>query len=497
MKSYKILTLIFLALLIFSCTDLEENPVGLLAPEGFFKTENDVQLAINGTIGQVASSYFWGREYTMTVMLMGDMVDIGNRGTVTARIQLNDFGCDASNSVLTTWWPAAYSIIGTANSAIEGGESLEDGGNKNALIAEGKFLRAFIYYQLVRCFGDIPYIGEAVSDPESVKTMSKTSADDVYSYIIDDLEYAKEYLPVKHPSNIRSRASKGSAYTMLADVQLTLGNYQEAYENAKWVIDNKENLGYDLESDYQNLFVASLQEGMAEHVFAIEFKESQASWPYNSDYFAAFTGPSGSDEVAGWDVCVPSLDVYTTWDERDYRRKVALADSVYFGGEYLPYTKFSIARPHIAKYWRNSGSTSVSDTDNNYAVYRYAEVLLIAAEALNEISGPTSEALGYVNKVRERARNWAGTATDFPANVPSGISKDDFRDLVLEERRFELSFEFKRWWDIKRRQMGDEVFKGAESLEPHDNFNVNNYLLPLPQDELDRNPNLLPQNPGY
>jgi hypothetical protein len=113
------------------------------------------------------------------------------------------------------------------------------------------------------------------------------------------------------------------------------------------------------------------------------------------------------------------------------------------------------------------------------------------------VNGPTSEALGYVNQVRARARNWAGSQTDFPVNVPSGISKDHFRELVLDERRLELSFEFKRWWDIKRRQMGDEVFKGPNSLEPHDNFNANQYLLPLPQDELDRNPNLLPQNPGY
>ena len=130
--------------------------------------------------------------------------------------------------------------------------------------------------------------------------------------------------------------------------------------------------------------------------------------------------------------------------------------------------------------------------------FRYAEVLLIAAEALNEINGPSAEAIGYINQVRERARNWAGIMTNFPADVTAGISKEDFQDLVLEERRLELAFEFKRWYDIKRRQLGDEVFKGAGSLEPHDNFDPGkHYLLPLPQDEIDRNPNLAPQNPGY
>jgi starch-binding outer membrane protein, SusD/RagB family len=189
--------------------------------------------------------------------------------------------------------------------------------------------------------------------------------------------------------------------------------------------------------------------------------------------------------------------VFNTWDSRDYRRKVALADSGYFGGVLKAYTTFTIPRPHIAKYFRHMGLGTVSDSDNNYAIYRFAEVLLTAAEALNEVSGPNAEAQDYVNKVRERARNWAGYMTDFPIDVSSGISKDDFRKLVLDERRLELSFEFKRWWDIKRRQMGDDVFKGAGSLEPHSNFNSDQYLLPLPQDELDRNPNLAPQNPGY
>ena len=93
---------------------------------------------------------------------------------------------------------------------------------------------------------------------------------------------------------------------------------------------------------------------------------------------------------------------------------------------------------------------------------------------------------------------WPGTTSDFPADVDAGLTADLFRDTVLDERRLELCFEFKRWYDIKRRQLGDEVFRGANSLEPHDNFNsASHYLLALPQDELDRNPNLLPQNPGY
>jgi starch-binding outer membrane protein, SusD/RagB family len=496
MKLYKLFISSLFTLIVFSCTDLEEHPVGILAPEGFFKTEKDVQTTIYGAYGKIAADDYWGREIALAISLREDMVDIGNRGTVAARIQINDFNCDASNALISRFWPASYSIIGTVNTAIEGAGFLPNADSKNALVAEAMFVRAFAYFNLVRLFGDIPYIDKAIKDPESVKTISKTPSDEVYSNIIADLEYAKANLPMEHPQNVRSRPSKGSAYTMLADVYLTLGRWQEAYTNAKWVIDNAADLNYALEPDYQNLFDATKKEGMVEHIFVVEFKGLETSWPYNTDSHVAFTAVGGSD-VNGWNVEVPSLAVYTTWDARDYRRKVAMADSTYFGGVLKPYTMFPIPRPYIAKYFRHMGTGTVSDSDNNYAIYRFAEVLLTAAEALNEVSGTTAEALEYVNKVRERARNWAGIQTTFPADVSSGISKDDFRKLVLDERRLELSFEFKRWWDIKRRQMGDDVFKGANSLEPHSNFNSNQYLLPLPQDELDRNPNLAPQNPGY
>lgn len=100
--------------------------------------------------------------------------------------------------------------------------------------------------------------------------------------------------------------------------------------------------------------------------------------------------------------------------------------------------------------------------------------------------------------MRARARNWAGKATTFPEDVPSGLSKADFINLVLDDRRLELAFEYKRWYDIKRRQLGVEVFTGPNSLEPHPNFDPSrDYLMPLPRTELAINPNLLPQNPGY
>ncbi|GAA5221681.1 RagB/SusD family nutrient uptake outer membrane protein [Membranihabitans marinus] len=493
------LLMCLIPLFLFNCTDLKEDPIGVLAPEGFFKTEKDVQLAINGAYGKIAADDYWGRELSLAIGLSGDMMDIGNRGTVAARIQINDFNANAFNSLIGRFWPASYSIISTVNTAMEGAEVVENEEVKNALIAEARFLRAFTYFNLVRLFGDIPYIDKAVVDPEAVGEISKTSATVVYEKIIEDLNFAIDHLPMNHIQNVRSRPSKGTAHTMLADVYLTLSNWQEAYNHAKYVIDNANTLGYGLIDDYQTLYKATEQDGLAEHVFAIDFKGNEGSWPYNVDSHPAFTGTGGSDDMEGWDVEVPSMAVYDTWDDRDYRKSVAMFDSAYFDGVKKSYLDFNTPRPHIAKYRRFPGNAqSTGNTgDTNYAIYRYAEVLLTAAEALNELNGVSQEAINYVNQVRERARNWAGTATDFPEDLSSGLSQDEFRTAVLEERRLELSFEFKRWWDIKRRNMGEEVFKGPNSLEPRENFTDNHYLLPLPQGELDRNPNLLPQNPGY
>jgi hypothetical protein len=125
--------------------------------------------------------------------------------------------------------------------------------------------------------------------------------------------------------------------------------------------------------------------------------------------------------------------------------------------------------------------------------------LLTAAEALAEVSGgPNAESEGYIKQVRARARNNAGTPSAFPEDIASGMSKTEFIDAVLEERRLELAFEYKRWYDIKRRNLGEASFLGTNALEPHANFDATrDYLMPLPRTELDVNPNLKPQNPGY
>jgi len=492
-----------------NCTKmLEEKPIGLLAPEGFFKSKRDVEAAVFGAYGLIASEPLFGRLFVSALMLRSDMVDIGDRATAVERLQVNEFTMDVNNGMVIRSWPVWYQVISATNNAEAGAKSLGlAAADINPLIAEAKFVRAFSYFHLVRVFGDIPYV-DAVASPESLKGISKTKEADVYKAIIEELKFAKEWLPARQPNDVRTRPTKATAAAYLASIYLTIGDFPNAYTEAKWVIDNRTTYNLILEADFQNLFRANLGNNMREHIFAADFVGrlfGPGPGGQNDDLMGPMTGVRGPAEQ-GFGVLVPALRVYTTWDANDYRRQVSFTDFTVqpTTGVRVDFPNFqNERRPHIAKWRRFPGNADLNGrySDHNYPDMRYAEVLLIAAEALTETTGSaTLEAIGYLNEIRARARNRAGVPQLAPSNllVTSFTSKNQLIDAILEDRRLELAFEFKRWYDIKRRRLGDIVFKGPNSLEPQPNFNPNrDYLMPLPAQELELNANLRPNNPGY
>lgn len=506
MKNFKYIFLM-LTFLGVACSDLEEEPIGLLSPDGFFNSPADVQTAVNGAIGTMAEEGYWGRKLSLPLMLRSDMVTIADVGTAARRIDHDRFTVQADNGMITAFWPRSYQVIAATNEAIAGAKQVNaPEAQLNAATAEAYFVRAFAYYNLVRLFGAIPYLDTPVSNIDDAAVISKTPEAEVYANIISDLEYAKKWLPDTQPSS--AKPTKASAAAYLASVYLTMGEYKKAYDEAKYVISNEGKFRLALAEDFQDLFNADKQGGLNEALFTLDFNGFRAG-NYGQDYQAALTGIRGNEAGGiggGWSVAAPTVEVYNTWDGRDYRKAVSLDTIGVFKGNIEPFTNFpnfdsrNIASAYIAKYTRFPGLTSNGNgrgSSFNYAMMRYAEVLLIAAEALNEVTPGTTEADGYVNKVRARARNQAGTMSMYPLDVTPGLSKDAFRAMVLEERKWELAFEYKRWFDIKRRKMGDEVF-GPSGLEPQPNFSAaRDYYLPLPADELQRNPNLQPNNTGY
>ncbi len=510
MKTFKYILLLFVSIGIVGCADLTEEPQGLLAPDGFFQTPSDIQTAVDGALTHAINEKYWGRKLSIALMLRSDMVNL--QSTQTRRVEMDEMTTLASNGMLTEFWPKSYQGIAGANLAIAGAEQVNvDDSQKNPVTAQAYFTRAFYYFNLVRLFGGVPYIDAPIVDAEAAATIFRTPVDEVYANIIADLEFAKTWLPNTQPS--RAIPSKAAASSYLALVYLTMGDYQAAYDEAQEVIANAGTYNLALDPDFQTLFNADIIDGSLEPIFALDYNNFEA--PDNAyDQIAPMTGIRGDDrnEGGGWSVAVPLLSVYESFEAGDYRRAVSFDEEASIGGEVVTFENFTISghehagnMPYIAKYTRFPGAFDRGNaraTSHNMSMIRYAEVLLIAAEAAIEI-GRAGEATALINEVRSRARAGGNTVTGAgvpnvvaPSAIPADLTGSATIADVMEERRIEFAFEGIRWFDIARRQMGDEVFgpNGLEGAKPA--FSPDDYLLPIPEDERERNMNLT-QNPGY
>lgn len=472
------------------CTDLDEDPKGLMAPEGFFQTPQDVEAAVYGAYAEWVTVQI-EKSYLMALMIRSDMVDIGDRNTLGDRVAINDFSMDANNSLTRDGWERLYQAISAANTAIAGARSITAEENiKRKLEAQARFIRAYSYFHLIRSFGDVPYLDTPIESTEQLDAIGRTPQAEIYQNIIDDLIFAKENLPDRNPSDVRNIGTKGSAATALAEVYLTLERFEEAATEAKFVIGNADQFNYALMPNYQDLFNANLAGTLKEPILTIELKNDLNDGAYNQRDGMINLTRIRDLAPRSLSVAVPTYEVYQSWDNRDYRKKVSFEDSAMISGEKVALlnTNIRVPRPHIAKYFRYPGPQEAGDdrsSDHHYCLYRFSDVLLIAAEAIAESQGATDEAIGYVNQIRERARFNGETYNDFPADVSPDISNADFINLIREERRLEFAFEFKRWFDIKRWQILEEVFTEPGSFEPHNVDPQRDYLFPLPQVEVE------------
>ncbi len=500
MKKIKYLFLLTIGLSILGgCSKLVEEPVGLLSPDGFFSTTQDIQTAVDGALTHAINEEIWGRKLSIALMLRSDMVNL--QSTQTRRVEMNMHSITGNNEMVYDPWTRIWLGISAANNAIAGAEDVDaEADIKNPVTAQAYFARAFYYFHLVRLFGDIPYFDAPISDAEAAMSVEKTPTAEVYENILADLEYAKEWLP----ETVASRAipSKAAASSYIALVYLTMGDYQNAWNEAKDVIEKAGTYNLALDPDYQALFDADRIDASLEPIFALDYNNVEAD-DNSYDQIAPMTGIRGDD---GWSVAVPTLAVFESFDSLDYRRNVCFQTEATINDSLVDYHSFDISGhehaanwPYIAKYTRYPGEYargSKRATSHNYSMLRYAEVLLIAAEAAVEL-GDQASALMYVNQVRARARQGGQStsggyteATIPPSTEPADLTSVTVED-VLEERRIELAFECKRWYDIKRRQLGDQVFSasGFEGAKPDWDASVD-YLTPIPEQEVERNPNL-------
>lgn len=479
-------------LILSSCSEdyLDKQPLDSINTENYPQTAEELITVVNGAYQPLQWPKLYNlRMWTSDIMAGNSLVGAGGGTDGIETQDMSNFIVQPDNAGVLDLWRGPWPGILMTNIVLQTAPTLDiDEDTKNRSMGEAHFLRAHYYFILARYFGDVPLVTTPLSSDDNLFP-SRNPVSDVYDLIISDLTSAAELLPPKsaYGQQDMGRASKGAAYGLLAKVHLTLGNYQEAINMATQV----EGLGYALNDNYYDNFNID-NENSIESIFEVQYasdggfsfwdNENQASWA------SPFMGPRGSNFVGGafgWNQ--PTQEFINQYEDNDSRKDVTV---LYEGGpdfDGLAYeSEFSYTGYNVRKFLVPiSVIPSFDNSPMNFPVLRFADVLLMKAEALNEL-GQTNEAQNYLNMTRNRA------GLD---DIPSGLSQAQFREAVLEERRLELAFEGQRWFDLIRVNDGQYGLDFLHSIG-RTNAAQKHLLFPVPQIEIDRNPNLT-QNPGY
>lgn len=467
---------------------LTEDPKNVVAVTNYYKTSNDAISAVNSIyawLNSISSGTFAGVYLNSFWVNAGLASDEMSSQEIFSPYwdQTSNFTYGPLNQGLQDIWYTHYKTITIANIAIERIPLIDmDPTLRTRLINEAKFLRGMLYFDMVRMFGSIPLV---LKETEPLLP-TIASVDDIYTQIISDLTAAED-LPLNYPpGNGRGRATSGAAKAMLAKVYLTRGDYTNCAAKCKEVINSGE---YALWDDFADVFKLSSRGGK-EAIFSVGFGDAGGAiifWEvgqFNVRLLPPDLSVEGVENSQGWQV--PTQELYDSYDPNDRRKEVTFITQVN-----NPDGSVKIIKPYIQKYWDRVAEPKGNGSANDYPVLRYADVLLMLAEASNEL-GNMDDAYKYINMVRKRAR-FDGTVERDALPDYTDLTKEEFRAAVLQERRWEFVAEGQRWFDLVRTGTLEKLVPVAKpGITPA----PKNYLFPIPQREIDLNTNLN-QNDGY
>ena len=486
---------LILTLLLSGCDFLNRSPYDSVDTSQGFQTLADAEAAINAAYQPLQ----WAKLYNMriwTLDIIAGNSEVGAGGGTDGEetVDLANFIADADNFAALDLWRGPSPGILRCNFVLQKVPAMNiDETIKNRILGEAHFLRAHYYFLLVRLFGGVPLQTEP-ADSNSDLLLPRASAEKVYELIVEDLDQAITLLPKRSAYTLEhiGRATKEAAMAELARVYLT--HYQD-YEHYQLVVDLCEEIrkmGYQLEADYADLWNPSKQNGV-ESIFEVQYygktnydfwsNENQASW------LSTFTGPRNSGMAAGcygWNQ--PTAEFVSQYETGDVRKE----KTVFYTGcptfDGMTYSSaYSTTGYNVRKFLLTKTQSPDYNTSNqNWVVTRYADVLLMKAEALNEM-GQTTLAEAPLYEVRCRA----GLTN---RSTIEGLSQMQMREKIIHERRMELAFEGHRWFDIIRYKDNyalnflHSIGKTAATSK--------HLLLPIPTQEREANPKLT-QNPGW
>ena len=483
---------------ILSCKkSLDIVPETALSSTTFFKTESDFKQAVNGAYVPLRPivndrAYLLGEMHSDNTYYYRNILF----GATDQQENIADFAIPTSGGITTNThvlnqYRLDYQIIARANQILTTIDAVDfDATSKANLKGQASFLRAYAYFELVRYFGKVPLHLTPVTN-RAEAALPLASVDELYVQIIKDATFAASSLLSKSKQEA-GRATSGAAKTLLGNVYIVQKKWAEAEAVLKDVVNSNE---YSLMPEYSNAFSGTnTNKNNQESIFEVQFLEGSAGYngsiiynslprPMTATELQPITGTANPQGLSGEGNNAPTPDVIAAYETGDKRKDASIAyvtlSQSLRANKLYPYIK-KFAAPHALH----------GNTGNNFPIYRYAEVLLFLAEALNEQS-KGGEALPLLNKVRDRAFG-AGVS-----NITT-TSQVDLRDVVYKERRVELAFENKRWFDLIRtgravalitaygnriKANPQDYYYPAGAVPPNNAFTNLDLLYGLPADE--------------
>jgi len=505
MKKIFLKRLLFLVIVAFTFSQCKKEllnidpTIPLITVDNYYKNEVEAINGVNAAYTPLSAIYNGAAWHLGDIMSDDTDLGGGGGGDGLETAELDNFNVTSFNPILSTLWAQSYFGILRANLVIERVPLVPvmNADVRKRSIGEGHYLRALYYYHLVRIFGDVPLYTNVIT-AEQAATISRSPKKQVYDTIIKDLKMAETLLPNTTTAANKGRATAGTAKGLLAAVYLTLADKTNAAAKAKEVIDNKALYGYNLYTDYGDNFKLQNENGL-ESMFEVQYRSGGGQW---SDFGAGqklntFFAPRSQNIVqsAGYGWNVPTKDFADSYQKTgaaystiiDKRRP----SSMWVPGDtYDSYTQpaqltGSPLGLNIRKYFVPIANT-LGDNGGwtcalNVPIMRYAEVLLIYAEAAGGALGKPSADL-----VRVRA----GLAP-----LANGLSEAQYLEAIYKERRLEFAFEMHRWYDLLRHP-DPNYFVTVLKAAGKTNVQQKHRFMPIPQGERDKNPSLT-QNDGY
>lgn len=481
---YRILLLLISGIFFSGCDNfLDLAPPTQLSVATYYKTAEQIEYAVNGAYSTLQTGNMYGNWYVMAEIPSDNTTNVLS-GSVTDQDEFDKYYIKTTNPYLSNFWNESYKGINKCNTVLDKIDAVDmDATQKEQFKMEMKFLRGLMYFNLVRVYDGVPLVIQT-TDVSTAYGMARNSRDEVYQQIIADFT-AAENLPASYAGNDVGRATKGAAKAMLGKVYMTLNDYPKAGPKLKEVID----LGQYalLENDHGSINAEGylkifdpLNHNHKESIFDVQFKKGGygegSNFPNN--YAPQNSGTSVVPVGGTSGNNLPTEDMYEAYEDNDFRRDISMATS------YVNSEGETIEASFVTKY--KDTPYQNNDANNNFPVIRYADVLLMYAEVLNE-NNNTPEACTYLNQVRRRGFGYQTNETS-PYDINT-TDKNEFKLKVEQERRVELAFECHRWFDLIRTGRAVEVMS-AKGFK----LDATNLLCPIPQTQIDLNPNVLTQN---